>query len=139
MHPATEIEIECKVRDIPDHLDVVITDLDMGHTITADKVKFPIADMKLVTDPHAVVAQIVLGVELKIAEETAVTAEGGEPEVLTAKKEGEEGAAAAPGAKPGAAPAKGAAPAAGAKPGAAPAKGAAGGGAAAGAKPAAKK
>jgi hypothetical protein len=84
--------------------------------------------MRLVTDPHAVVAQIVLGVELKLAEETTVTAEGAEPEVITAKKaEGEEGAPAAPGAKPGAAPAKGAAPAAGAKPaaGAAPAKGAA--------------
>jgi large subunit ribosomal protein L25 len=124
MHPATEIEIECKVRDIPDHLEVVITDLDMGQTITADKVKLPKPDMKLVTDPHAVVAQIVLGVELKIAEETTVAADGTEPEVITAKKvEGEEGAA----AKPGAAPAKGAAPAAGGKPaaGAAPAKGAA--------------
>jgi large subunit ribosomal protein L25 len=139
MRPSTEIEIECKVRDIPDHLEVPIHELDMGHTITADKVKLPKADMKLVTDTHAVVAQIVLGVELKIAEETAVTAEGAEPEVIGAKKEGEEGAAAAaPGAKPGAAPAKGAAPAAGAKPaaGAAPAKGAA---PAAGAKPAAPK
>lgn len=133
MRPSTEIEIECKVRDIPDYLEVPIGDLDMGHTITADKVKLPKSDMKLVTDTHAVVAQIVLGVELKIAEETAVTAEGAEPEVITAKKaEGEEGAA----AKPGAAPAKGAAPAAGAKPGAAPAKGAA---PAAGAKPAAPK
>src|SRR6185295_8156575 len=63
MHPATEIEIECKVRDIPEQLEVIINDLDMGQTITADKVKLPIEGMKLVTDPHAVVAQIVLGVE----------------------------------------------------------------------------
>jgi large subunit ribosomal protein L25 len=124
MHPVTELEIECRVVDLPDHVEVDISALDMGQTITADKVKLPSADMKLVTDIHAVVAQIVLGVELKADEATAVAADGAAaPEVLTAKKE--EGAAAA-GAKPGAAPAKGAAPAAGAK-GAAPAAKPAGG------------
>lgn len=124
MHPVTELEIECRVVDLPDHVEVDISALDMGQTITADKVKLPTDDMKLVTDVHAVVAQIVMGVELKADEATAVAADGAAaPEVLTAKKE--EGAAAA-GAKPGAAPAKGAAPAAGAK-GAAPAAKPAGG------------
>lgn len=125
MHPATELEIECRVVDIPDHVEVDIAALEMGQTITADKVKLPSADMKLITDPHAVVAQIILGVELKADEATAATADGAAPEVLTAKKA--EGDAAAKGAAPaagakgaapakGATPAKGAAPAAGAKP-----------------------
>ena len=122
MRPVTEIEIECRVIDLPDSVEVNITDLDMGHTITADKVKLPTPDMKLITDHHAVVAQIVLGVELKVAEETTVAADGTEPEVITAKKvEGEAGAAAAPGAKGAAAPGAKGAPAAAGKPGAAPA------------------
>lgn len=129
MHPVTEIEIECRVMDIPDHIDVDISDLDEGHVITAGDVKLPQPDMKLVSDPHGVVAQIVQGVELKAAEATTVAAEGAaSPEVITAKKEE---------AKPGAAPAagaKGAAPAAGAK-GAAPAAGAKPGGDAKGAAP----
>lgn len=114
MHPVTEIEIECRVADIPDHIDVDISKLELGHVITAGEVKLPKADMKLVSDTHGVVAQIVMGVELKAAEATTVAAEAAAtPEVLTAKKEE---------AKPGAAPAKGAAPAAGAAKPAAPKK-----------------
>ncbi|MBX3404482.1 MAG: 50S ribosomal protein L25 [Phycisphaeraceae bacterium] len=120
MHPVTEIEIECRVMDIPDHIDVDISNLDEGSVITAGDVKLPQADMKLISDTHGVVAQIVQGVELKAAEATTVAAEGAaSPEVLTAKKEDAKGAAPAAGAK-------GAAPAAGAKPAAGAAKPAAG-------------
>ncbi len=113
MHPVTEIEIECRVVDIPGHIDVDISGLDLGHVITAGDVKLPKDDMKLVSDTHGVVAQIVQGVELKAAEATTVGADAATPEVLTAKKDE---------AKPGAAPAKGAAPAAGAAKPAAPKK-----------------
>ncbi|MCC6319831.1 MAG: 50S ribosomal protein L25 [Phycisphaerales bacterium] len=125
MHPVTELEIECRVVDLPDHVEVNIADLDLGDMISASQVKLPMPDMKLITDPNAVVAQVVLAGVSKAAEEETVAAEGAtEPEVLTAKKpaEGEEAAkGAAPAAKGGAAPAKGAAPAA---KGAAPAAGA---------------
>jgi large subunit ribosomal protein L25 len=111
MHPVTEIEIECRVMDIPDHIDVDISNLDEGGVITAGDVKLPQADMKLVSDSHGVVAQIVQGVELKAAEATTVAAEGAaSPEVITAKKEDAKGPAAP-------AAAKGTTPAAGAKPG----------------------
>lgn len=123
MHPVTELEIECRVVDLPDHVEVDISHLDLGDMISADKVKLPSPDMKLLTDPHAIVAQVILAGVTKTAEEETVAAEGAaQPEVLTAKKP--EGEAAAAGAKGGAAPAKGAAPAAGGK-GAAPAAGAA--------------
>lgn len=109
MHPVTEIEIECRVADIPDHIDVDISGLDLGNVITSGDVKLPKDDMKLVSDKHGVVAQIVMGVELKAAEATTVAAEGGAtPEVLTAKKDDAKAAAPAKGA----APAKAAAPAA---------------------------
>ncbi|MBS0196755.1 MAG: 50S ribosomal protein L25 [Planctomycetes bacterium] len=126
MHPVTEIEIECKVLEIPDFIEVDVAELDVGHAITAGDVKLPNADMRLITDKHGMVAQIIIQQEIKVGEETAAVAGAAEPEVITAKKpaEGEE-AAAGKDAKGGAAK-----PAAGAKaPAAAPA----------GAKPAAKK
>lgn len=124
MHPNNEIEIECTVMEIPDFIEVRVDDLDVGHAITAADVKLPKDTMKLITDKHSILAQIIIQAEVVVAEATPATAEGAAPEVLTAKKEGD-AAAAAPGAKP----AAGAA-AAGAKPaaGAAAAKPAAGGG-----------
>ncbi len=128
MHPTNEVDVECRVTDIPDYLEVDITELDVGHAITAAELKMPMAEMRLRTDPHAILAQIVIQQEIKVEEEAVVEgAAAGEPEVITAKKkdeEGEEGAAAAPGDKKAPA-AKGAAPAAGDKKAAAPAKGAA--------------
>jgi large subunit ribosomal protein L25 len=130
MHPTSEVEVECVVTEIPEFFEVNISELDLDHAILASELKIP-GSMKLKTDKSAMLAQIVIQQEIveEKPEEAAVDAAAGtEPEVLTAKKkEGEEGAAAAPGAKP----AAGAA----AKPGAAPAKGAAA--PAAGAKPAA--
>ncbi len=114
MHPVSEVEVECVVTELPDFLEVDIAALDVGHAITAADVKLPAPGMKMITDKHAMVAQIVIQQEIVVDEAAAVEAAPGEPEVITAKKpaEGEEAAA---GAKPGAAPAKGAAPAAGAK------------------------
>jgi large subunit ribosomal protein L25 len=112
VHPTNEIVIECKVVDIPDSIEVSVANLDLGHVITAGQVKLPMADMKLITDTHAIVAQVAMAGVLKTAEEETVAAAGaGEPEVITAKKPGEGDAAkaAAPGAKGAAAPAKGAA------------------------------
>ncbi|MGE4195838.1 MAG: 50S ribosomal protein L25 [Phycisphaerales bacterium] len=110
MHPTTELVIECRVADIPDHVDVDISELDLGHSITAAEVKLPTADMKMITDPHAIVAQCVVQLEMKVEEAAVVGTEAAQPEVITAKKPEDEAAAGA--AKPGAAPAKGAAPAA---------------------------
>lgn len=116
MHPATEIEIECRVVDMPDAIEVSINTLDLGQSITAGDVKLPTPDMKLITDVHAVVAQVVMAATLKTDEASTVAAEGAAtPEVITAKKpDAAAGAAAKPGAalaKGAAAPAKGAAPA----------------------------
>jgi large subunit ribosomal protein L25 len=132
MHPTNEVEVECTVMEIPEYLEVRVDALDVGHAITAADVKLPKDTMKLLTDKHAILAQILIQAEIVVAEATPATAEGATPEVLTAKKEGE---AAAPGAKP-AAGAAGAKPAAGAAAGAKPAAGAAAAKPAAGAKPA---
>ncbi|MBX3358030.1 MAG: 50S ribosomal protein L25 [Phycisphaeraceae bacterium] len=103
MHPTAEIEIECRLVDMPDGIDVSVAELEAGHSITAGDVKLPAEGMRLITDVHAIVAQIVIqkAIEEK-TEAAAVEAGAAEPVVLTAKKpaEGEEakpGAKAAPG------------------------------------------
>ncbi len=129
IHPTNEIVIECRVMDIPESVTIDVSNLDLNEAITADKVDLPTADMKLITDPHAIIAQIVEQKEIVVAEAATVEgAAGVAPEVIGEKERAEKAAAAAPGAKP----AAGAAgkPAAGAA--AKPAAGAA-------AKPAAKK
>ncbi len=108
IHPINEIEIECRVADIPESITLNISELDVDQTITANKVALPKDDMKLVTDGHAVVAAIIEQKEEVVAE-AATVAGATTPEVI-----GEKEKAAAAGAAP-AAGAKGAAPAAGAK------------------------
>lgn len=107
MHPTNEVDIECRVADIPEEVEVDITDLDVGHAITAADVRLPSADMKMLTDASAIVAQIVVQLEVKTDEAAVVAADGAEPVVTTAKKEEGDAKGAAP-AK--GAPAKGAAP-----------------------------
>lgn len=101
MHPTNEIEIECMVLEIPDYVEVSINELVEGKAITAADIKLPSASMKLKTDSHAIIAQILIQVEAPAAEATAAVAGAAEPEVLTAKKpaEGDAKAAAKPGAK----------------------------------------
>lgn len=117
MHPTNEIEIECRVADLPDEVVVEISGLGLNELITADKIKLPAADMKLLTDPHSIIAQIIEAKEEVVAEAAVVGADAATPEVIGEKERAEKAAkdGAAP-AKPGAAPAKGAAPAAAAKP-----------------------
>jgi large subunit ribosomal protein L25 len=106
MHPVNEIEVECLVLEIPDSIEVSIGELTVGHSITAADVKLPNANMKLVTDPHTIVAQIIVQLEAPTAEATAAAGGPAEPEVLTAKKPAEGDAAKKDAAaKPGAAPA----------------------------------
>ncbi|MCC6428819.1 MAG: 50S ribosomal protein L25 [Phycisphaerales bacterium] len=114
MHPVSELEIECVVTELPDFVEVNIAELDVGHAIHASDVKLT-PNMKLLTDPHAMVAQIVIQQEIVVAEATAAPTDAAAgPEVITAKKP-EEGTAAAAGAKPGAAAGKDAKAAAPAK------------------------
>lgn len=110
IHPTTELILECRVKDIPEFVTVDITDLDLNQSITADKVKLPSADMKLITDVHSIVAQIVEQKEVVAAEATTVAAEGEvAPEVIGEKERLEKAAAKDPKAAAGAKPAAGAA------------------------------
>ena len=102
-HDVTELEIKCKVRDIPGDIRVDLAGVKTD-VYTVSEFKLP-AGLTAVTDPHAALSRVVIVAE-EAEGEAAAPGAAAEPEVLTAKtdKEGE-GAAAAPGAKA-AAPAK---------------------------------
>jgi large subunit ribosomal protein L25 len=95
-----EVEIECLPTDIPDEFRMDVTPLMIGKHLRAADLPFDPAKVKLVTDPHRVVAHVVaLRAEVEVAApEAAATAEAApaEPEVIKKGKkeveEGEEGA-----------------------------------------------
>jgi len=94
----SQVEIECKVSDIPESLAVTIKELGLGDAIHADQIELP-PDTKLITDPEAVIAvchepRVVAVEEVPEGEEAlvegeAVEGEPTEPEVITEKKEEE--------------------------------------------------
>ena len=88
MHPSTELELDVLVSNIPDHIDVDVSEMEVGDIIHASDVKLPLESMKLLSDPDAIVAQIVLkALQEEEGEAGEVGAEGAEPEVITEKKE----------------------------------------------------
>jgi large subunit ribosomal protein L25 len=90
MHPTGELEIECIVTDIPDFIELEISDLDVDHAITAADVKLPKENMKLVTDPHAICAQVLVqGAGPAAAEQAVVETAAAQPEVIREKKKEE--------------------------------------------------
>lgn len=88
MHPVTELELDVLVSNIPDHVDVDVSEMQVGDIIHASDVKLPLETMKLMTDPDAIVAQIVLkAIQEDEGEAGEVGADGAEPEVINEKKE----------------------------------------------------
>ena len=83
------LEIECKVVDIPDSLPVVVKELGVGDSVHAGDVELP-ADVKLVTDPKALVLTCHLVAAAKTTEEVEEEIPAG-PEVITEKAPEEEG------------------------------------------------
>jgi large subunit ribosomal protein L25 len=91
MHPHEVLEIECLITNMPDQIEVDISDMDVGDILHAGDVKLPLDTMVLMTDPETIIAQIVVQVEVEAeGEEAEVDATGGEPEVLGEKKDDED-------------------------------------------------
>ncbi len=84
----SQIEVECKVSDIPEKLFVDIKELGVGDVIHACDIEL-LGNFKLITDPDAVV--VICQEPKVVVEESAVEVEGAEeasaePEVITEKK-----------------------------------------------------
>lgn len=86
-----EIEIECLPMQIPEKIEIDVTDLEVGHTKTIKDLNVP-PGVKILADPE----QIVVSVSAKKAVEEVVAApetEAAEPEVIREKKPEEEAVA----------------------------------------------
>ncbi len=88
MHPHTEIELNVLISNLPDHIDVDVSEMEVGDVIHASDVKLPLDTMKLVSDEDSIVAQIVMkAVQEEEGEADEVDADGIEPELINEKKE----------------------------------------------------
>ena len=74
-HPLREVEVECLPANIPDNIEVDITDLDMGNIYRVSDLKAP-AGVKVLTDPNMPVVAVVAPTIEKVA---APVAEGAVP------------------------------------------------------------
>lgn len=90
MHPLEAIEVECLVTNIPDYIEVDVTELSVGHILHASDVKLPLPTMKLLTDSHAIIAQIVvMGEQAEGTGEAATVGAGTQPELVGRKPKAE--------------------------------------------------
>lgn len=85
IHPASDIEVECRVRDMQDSLDVDVSHLGVGDALHAGEVTLP-AGWTLMSDPDTVLAAIQIKKEEAEGEEVQVEGGEGEPEVIAEKK-----------------------------------------------------
>ena len=72
VHELNDIQVRCKVRDIPEHVRADLTAMT-GETFTVSDLKLP-AGVEHATDPHAVVARLQIIKEEAAAEATAPAA-----------------------------------------------------------------
>jgi large subunit ribosomal protein L25 len=88
-----EIEIECLPKDIPEHIEIDISNLHLRQSFKVGEVVVP-GEVKLVSDPEDILIHIEVPAkeeEIEIEEEEEeVIGEEGEPEVIKKEKPGEE-------------------------------------------------
>ncbi len=104
-HILREVRVRCLPTDIPEIINVDISKLETGQSITVDSLPKP-EGVEVLNDPHAIIVNVVAPTELEeapaAAEAVVAGAAGAEPEVISKgkKEEGAEGAAGKTAAKP---------------------------------------
>ena len=84
-HDISDLEISCKVRDIPEAIQVDLTGMT-GEIMTVAQLKLA-PGLTAVSNPHSALARVVVVLEEATGEAATTAAAPAEPEVLTAKKE----------------------------------------------------
>jgi len=86
-----EIEIRCEPRDIPDSIDVDVTNLDVHDVLHVSDIQVP-PNVEILDEPDTVIATIGIVKEEEVAPAPAVEGEEPiEPEVIGKGKKEEEG------------------------------------------------
>jgi len=91
-HPTREILIECLPDKIPGKIDIDISKLEIGQSVHVSDLKLE-EGIKILTDPHEVIVNIVAPVvEVAAPAEEVVVTAAAEPELIKKGKKEEEGA-----------------------------------------------
>ena len=85
LNPLDELELECQVSNIPEYIEVDVSELQAGERITAGAVKLPKPTMVLRTDPDAIVFNIVIKGDEEESAEAATASGQAAPSVVGAK------------------------------------------------------
>ncbi|HDZ25872.1 hypothetical protein LCGC14_0517690 [marine sediment metagenome] len=83
-----EIEVECLPKDIPEHIEIDISDLHLRQSLKAEDIALP-EGVKLITSSDTILVMIEVPVkeeEIEVEEEEEVIGEEEEPEVLGKEK-----------------------------------------------------
>ncbi len=83
------IEIECLPKDLPDNIEVDVSDLDLGHSFHVSDLKF--TDIKPLSHPEDVIATVTVPRAKKEKVSAGKEEKVAEPEVVNAKGKKEEG------------------------------------------------
>jgi len=92
IHPHLEIQVRCSVANIPDHVELDVTDLTLDAALHASDIELP-SGVELISDPTDVIVALSFKAEEEAeGEEVEAVGEGEGPEVISeAKAEEEEG------------------------------------------------
>jgi large subunit ribosomal protein L25 len=82
-----DIEIECLPDKIPGHIDVDVTNLEIGHSIHVSDLKVG-EGIRILTDPNEVIATVV-GIKEEVTAPVEAGVEAAEPEVIKKGKKEE--------------------------------------------------
>ena len=87
MHPVNELALNCQVTNLPDHIEIDISGMDVGDVLHAGDIKLPVSTMKLLTDPDVVVCQVIVKTQSDESAEAGTVDGSSQPEVIGEKKE----------------------------------------------------
>lgn len=84
-----EVEVECLPSDIPDHVQLDVSGMQLGDHLTVADLAYDRTKLKMVTDEHQVIAGVLASRLTDAAEPSEADETGSEPEVIK-KGKGEE-------------------------------------------------
>lgn len=90
-HQIREVDIECLALEVPDHIEVDITDLELGESVHVSDLNVA-EGVTILTDPDLAIASVHTPRIVKTAEEEAAEAEAAEAEAAEAEEEATEAA-----------------------------------------------
>lgn len=90
-HVLRTVEVSCLPTDIPEYLEVDVSGLTVGHSVTVADLKVDKSRITVITAPDLAVAAVLAPKTEEEVAPTAVEAAPAEPEVIREKKEGKEG------------------------------------------------